>query len=257
VQLGFWALNITVEVALLVNLYRNGLYRIYPALFLFLGLDLVESAVGMATFRSCRNAYAMAYFIGQGLRTVLGIAVVLELYRLALEARPALASFGRKTVVYVLAAAALIATFALFADTTAPDQRSAWVFRFFRFERTMNATLVVFLLLIGGFMAWFPVRLKRNVTLYIGGFVLYFLSRSFGLLLMNVLPLRDSNVVANAMLATGGACLLLWLFALREPGEMATMVVGHRWNPDAAGRLSSQLDAINRRLLRLARSSGR
>jgi hypothetical protein len=135
-----------------------------------------------------------------------------------------------------------------------PPGQSPLLHHFFAFERTMDACLLIFLLLIGFFITWFPVRLKRNVALYIGGFLIYSLARSSGLLLLNILPSQFAWPLGLAMLFVSPACLLAWLLMLQPEGERATVLLGHRWNPAAIGRLTDQLDSINASLARLPKS---
>ena len=116
----------------------------------------------------------------------------------------------------------------------------------------MDAWLLIVLLILSGFMAWFPVRVKRNAALCMAGFVVYFLSRVIGLLLINKV-LAWQGPIDAAMLGTGSACLLVWTMALRPESEESTVVIGHRWDPSAMERLSEQLDAINERLLNSSR----
>ena len=116
----------------------------------------------------------------------------------------------------------------------------------------MDLWMLVFLLLIGIFMSWFPVRLTRNGVLYISGFVLYFLARSLGLLLTNADPAMV-HVLDAAMLGVAIVCLVIWTVALRQTGEEVTVVTGHRWDPASVARLTGQLDAINARLIRFSR----
>jgi hypothetical protein len=116
----------------------------------------------------------------------------------------------------------------------------------------MNLWMLLFLIIIVLFMVWFPVRLKRNSALYIGGFGLYFLTRTMAMLFYNFAP-RSRDAVDHALLAASIGCLLVWLFALTPKGEEITTVVGHRWAPQEADHLIGQLDAINARLVRLSR----
>ena len=116
----------------------------------------------------------------------------------------------------------------------------------------MDAWLVIFLLLISLFMTWFPLRLKRNSVLYIAGFVVYFLTRSTGLLLTNLEP-QERFLIDSVMITIASGCLLVWLVALRASGEQTMTVFGHRWDPASMARLTGQLDAINARLLRFSR----
>jgi hypothetical protein len=104
-------------------------------------------------------------------------------------------------------------------------------------------------------MAWFPVQLRRNVIVYITGFIIWSLSRSAAL---HLVIQRSGDTGLSAIVnmiqqvVTVG-CLLLWMIGLRKEGEGRTAVVGHLWNRAEAERLSSQLDAINDSLDRMRR----
>jgi len=246
-----WYLNLTATLALIASLAGNGLFRVYRCLFAYLVADASQTLILMAV-RSHKSLYAYLYLGGQSVKLLLAVFVILELYRLALEGRPALARFGRNVVSYWLAAAAAVAALGLALDRRVPPGRSPILHYFNSFERTMDAWLLIFLVMISVFIAWFPIRLKRNGGLYIAGFAVYFLSRVIGLLLTNWVPAWKDRL-DGVMLGVGSACLLLWIAALRRQGEETTVVTGHRWDPAAMERLSAQLDAINARLLTSSR----
>jgi hypothetical protein len=249
-----WYLNLAATIALIFSLRWNGLYRVYRCLFAYLIADAAQTLIGLAV-QSHVVLYGWTYVGGQLVKIVLAVFVVLELYRLALAAHPALARFGRRTVSYALAAAAAVAACGLLLGrSVAPDSKSKFLYVMYSFERTMDTAMLVFLVIVIVYMTWFPVRLKRNAALYIGSFLIYFLSRSAGLLLLNSAP-QLRRAMGIAMLGVGAVCLLAWLIALQQEGEETTTVIGHRWDPAAADRLTGQLEAINTRLLRLFRGS--
>lgn len=252
-ELAFFYLDVTAKAALICRLVWGGLYRIYRGLFLYLAFDFVTSVV-LATVPFRSASYAWIYIVGHSLKALLGLLVVTELYRLAMIGQPALSFYGRRTIAYVLGAAMFLAVCGLRLDAAVPAGQSTKLHNFFSFERTMDAWLMGFLVILSLFVAWFPVRLKRNVAMYIGGFVLYFFARSAGLLLTNLLPPRFTEPLSIAMLAISVGCLATWLVTLRREGEERTVVLGHSWNPDAIQRLTGQLDAINASLVRLSRS---
>jgi hypothetical protein len=244
------SIDLAATLILIASLAYSRLHAVYRFFFLYLIADALETIAALI-FQRNRRIYAEIYFGGQGIRMVLAVFVVLEIYRIALAGQPALARYGKATVSYVLAAAAVAATAGLWLDRNAGG-RDLVVHRFTSFERTMDAWMLLFLLMITVFMLWFPVRLQRNHFLYIGGFVLYFLARSVGLLLSNIAPALVAKT-DNVMIAAQTGCLILWIFALRPAGATATIEVGHRWDPAAAARLRDQLNAINAALLRMSR----
>lgn len=246
--------DLVLEVALIIRLLQTGLHRAYRLFFAYLTADATETLAG-TLLQTNLQWYGYIYLGGQSLKMVLAVFMVLEIYRTALEGHPALSRFGQNTVRYVLAAAAAVATLAIALDRAVPPGRSPIIHHFNTFERTMDLWMLLFLAIIAVFMSWFPIRLRRNSVLYIGGFMVYFLSRSMGLLLRNLTP-HLKRPIDNAMLTTSILCLLVWLCAFTPKGEKATTVVGHRWRPTEAERLAKQLDAINAKLLRLSRRRG-
>ncbi len=253
-----WYLNIGATLVLVFRLALNGLIRVYRWLFLYMLADTLQQMVRLP-FQFNENRSAEIYMVGQAAKTVIAVFVVLELYKLALAERPALAKFGRNTVGYVLAGAAVIALGGLILDPSVPPVSSKILYHFYSFERTMDVWVLIFLLLISLFMTWFPVRMKRNVAFYIGGFVVFFFARFIHLLrAMKALelgrfdlPLWDGFNIA--VLSVSFGCLLVWVFALRRKGEESSTVIGHRWNPVAMEHLTGQLDVINTGLARLSR----
>lgn len=247
-----WYLNIAATLVLLGRLFATGLWRTYRWLFFFFVADTFQSLLLIASLGN-RNRYAEMYMGGQAVKMVLSVFVVLELYQLALASHPALAGFGRKTVGWLLVGSSMVAAGGLWMDSSVRPGQSTILHRFFTVERTMDFSVLIFLLLICCFMLWFPVRMKPNVALYIGGFVVWFLARSFGLLMANILSASFFHTMSNAMLAVCFGCLSFWSLALRRGGEFTTLTVGHRWNPAVMERLTGQLESINASLVRLSR----
>jgi hypothetical protein len=250
---GIWYLNIAATIVLIIRLLSSRLVHVYRWLFLYLAADALQQCLRLLLPKNS-NRTAETYMAGQALKIVLVVFVVLELYRLALAAQPALAKYGQETAGVALVTAACVAALGLLVDSTVPPGRSVILYRFFSFERTMDTWVLIFLVVICMFMTWFPVRMKRNVAFYLGGFMLLFLARSAGLLLLNVLSPGRHDVLNNAMLSISFLCLVVWLYAFGQAGERATTVVGHRWDPSDMDRVSGQLDSINASLMKLSRS---
>ena len=114
------------------------------------------------------------------------------------------------------------------------------------------------------------LRYKRNRLLFgsgllglviiVLGAILYFLVTGiivgggwFGALFGSFFILYILAFMGIAMLVVSISCLIGWAFALRREGEETTTVIGHRWNPQAIGQLTDQLDSINSSLARLSR----
>ncbi|HML16079.1 MAG TPA: hypothetical protein VK419_03600 [Bryobacteraceae bacterium] len=256
IELDVWYLNIAATIALLVRLSGSGLIRRYRWLGIYLLVDLTESLLFLYFLRihtpRAYRSYAETYMAGQGVKMILAVFVLLELYRLALVSQPAIARFGRQSVGYALAVAAAIAAVGLLLDRSAPKDQPLLLYRYYAVERTMDVWALIFLVLITAFMLWFPVKLMRNVAYYLLGFIVYFSARSAGLLVMNLLTGRYTPLVNTAMLGISFCCLMFWAVGLRRENQDRTTVIGHRWDASAMLRLTRQLDAINASLLRLS-----
>jgi hypothetical protein len=249
-----WYLTIALTGAVLVKLSVSGLLRIYKLLFAYLALSFV-SALAALTIPYNTKAYGNLYFSTETARILLAALVVVEIYSLALENTPALARFLRNTVGYLLLAALIVPAIALFMDNSGTGEPYPYLRLFHLFEQTMNGTIAIFLILISLFMAWFPVRLRRNVIAYIAAFIVWTLTRSATAHLVNqfgknFLAVRTMSAVHMCVVV---ACLLFWMVVLQREGEARTAVVGHLWNRAEAERLTEQLDAINNGLARLRR----
>jgi hypothetical protein len=241
-----------LAAAVLAKLWWSGLVSAYKMLFCYLTADFLSS-VAAVTIRYDTKRYVDVYFASQTVKIILAAFVLVEIYALALAGTPALARFGRNVVSYILGAAALVPVVGLFVDHV--PSRIPYLHSFFLFERTMDGTMAIFLIIISIFMGWFPVRLRRNVIVYIGGFIVWALSRSALVHIVNQwLGNKQVSMVANSVqMFIEMGCLLLWLLELRREGESRTAVVGHLWNRAEAERLTDQLDAINRSLEHLRR----
>jgi hypothetical protein len=249
---GVWCLTIALTAAVLVKLYLSGLIGIYKLLFGYLALDFTSSIAGLfISFHS--KAYALYYFSVQTVKITVAAFMLVEIYSLALERHPALAQFGRSMVGYILAIAAVFPVIGVFRDRSAAGGAHPYIRFFFLFEQTMDATMAIFLILLLIFLAWFPVRMRRNVIVYIGGFIVWSLSRSAVVHLINQwFNNRHLTQISNiAQMCVTLGCLLFWMEGFKREGEARTAVVGHLWNRAEAERLTERLDAINDGLARM------
>jgi hypothetical protein len=117
----------------------------------------------------------------------------------------------------------------------------------------MNFLILLFLLIVSVLLVWFPIRVRRNIVVYISGFLLFSASRSGGLLLSNLLPQSDTRLVSTVLLALTLGCLVIWIIGLQPEGELTTATPGYRRNPETMQRLNHQLDSINAALTRFVR----
>jgi hypothetical protein len=255
-----WYLNMAASAVLFIRLYFQRLAGIYPFLIAYLLAQSLEQVLELTFGRGRHfNTYAQIYFTGQGVKVILVILVVLELFYRALSQTPALARFGRRMLGYTFSVAVGIGLVNLLLDAGAASGAYPILNRFLRLERSVDLVAFVLLIVMSGFLLWFPVRAHRNAVYWFAGFMIYSFFRWTDLLLAILWPPKffpqfnqDLNLV---MLTVTLLCLAGWTLLLKPEGEKKTVVTGHSWNPEQAERLTVQLDAINSRLARLARSS--
>jgi hypothetical protein len=240
-------LNIAAELVLLWRLVHAKLYRTYSPLFCYWAVQVLESAALMAVPLDSRR-YMHLYWGAQTVNVLMAVFVVQDLYRMALLAHPAVASFARRSVLAALAIAAAVALSGIRLDFTLPGQYH----RFLTFERSMNFLTLLFLLIVSALLLWFPIRVRRNIVVYISGFVLFSAARSFGILVSNLRP-QDTRLISTVLLGVTLLCLLIWIVGIEPEGELVTATPGYRRNPETMQRLSHQLDSINAALTRFVR----
>jgi hypothetical protein len=242
-------LSAAVDVGLLVQLLRYRLALRYRWLFCYFLADALQILLAIGVSRSS-VAYGYLYFGGQAVKAALGAAIAVRLWKLALLAYPALARFGRKIAIYVLLAAMAIAAAGLLLEPATPRGQNPLVHSYQAIEAAVDSMVLLFLVAEVLFLLWFPVKVRRNVAVYMGGFVFYWFQHWALLLLVNLYP-HNSATVSTVMLIFSLAILLLWVLTLRPEGETVTTVTGIPRNPAETEHLLGQLEAINTRLERM------
>jgi hypothetical protein len=244
-------LNIAGNVAVLSALAIRKLAYIYRLLFLYFLTDLVSSLLHGYMDPGPAN-FIITAAGGESIKLILSFWFVLGMYGLVLAPHPALAKFGERTVSTLVAASAAVSlVFISFGHSLAVDPD--WVSTsFYRFVRTTDATIGILLLLMSGFLLWYPITIRRNVASYMIGFIVYFIERWVALLVADVW--QQYHFQADIVhLSVAFGCMMFWVIMLRPEGETQVTVTGHRWNPLEAERLMRQLDALNERLARIFR----
>jgi len=245
-------LNFAAEIVLILRLLHGKIHRTYGPLFWY----WVAQAAGNVALLSARlvsDRFVYTYWIVQTLIIVMAVFVVQDLYRITFLDYPAVASLARRSVLVALAIAAVVSLSGLMLDSAIRPPAIPSVHWFATFERSMNFVILLFLLLISILLLWFPIRVRRNIVVYISGFVLFSASRSFGLLLYNLRP-QDARLISTILMGLTLLCLLIWIIGIRPEAEAATATPGYRSNPETMQRLGHQLDSINAALARFVRN---
>jgi len=253
VERALFYLNFIAELALLYRLIQCKLHRIYKSLFLYW---LVQTIGGLVLLFAGRGTwlYLYIYWGAQTVNIFMSLYVVQDLFHIALAEHAAIATFGRRVVLVAIGLAAVVALAGVTLDATIQRGQYAAIQRFWTFERSMNFVILIFLLLISILLLWFPIKVRRNIVVYIFGFLLFAAAHSLGLLIANLLPQGFTVLVSTILLALTLVCLLIWIIGIRPEGELESATPGYRRDPQAMRRLSRQLDAINATLARFVRN---
>jgi hypothetical protein len=240
-------LEIGALLLLCIRLWMAGLHRVYAYCFGYLVLEFFQALIPVLVPLQSR-LYRDLFVLSQVLIVAACALVVLELYSKALGDLIGIASVARRYIRITLALALMVAVLPL-----AMEKNTATMTGYlFVFERIAMSSLVVFLLLISGFLVYYPVPLGRNVVVYLAGYAVFFLTVTTVTFIQN-LGYFWIRLLGSVQMGVDVACLVFWLLALSRQGENKRVVVGHQWNRGDERRLLAQLEAINANLLRSAR----
>lgn len=245
-------LNFVAQIVLLWRLIHNKLYRTYSPLFCYWAIQTMGT-IALLSVSLYSREYLYIYWAVQTVNILMAVFVVQDLYRMALLEHPAVASFARRSVLAVLAVSAALALPGIGPDFTIRAGHYPAIHRFLTLERSMNFLTLLFLLIVSALLLWFPIRVRRNIVVYISGFVIFSASRAFGLLLTNLLPQSETRLMSTVLLGLTFVCLMLWIAGIQPEGELVTSTPGYRRNPETMQRLRHQLDSINAALARFVR----
>ncbi|HXN49851.1 MAG TPA: hypothetical protein VN893_24580 [Bryobacteraceae bacterium] len=250
---------------LYLRLRQQGLqhvYRFFAAFVLFRAVrDLALVALPALWYglhhrpyvRLGNNVYAWVWVLLEPPMWILHILVVLELYSLVLQNYKGIASMGRWAVFAGLTVAVVLSCATLPAEMSHSAEHYTLLRWAFVASRGVHASLVIFLLFITAFLAWFPVPLNRNVVLYSMVYALYFITDTLAQMAYNLLGLAGRNAVNFANDGMELLCLWVWIVFLNRAGEAKPVIIGHAWTAQHEDELMGQLAAINTSLTRSAR----
>jgi hypothetical protein len=230
-------------VALCIRLWASGLHRIYVHFFSYLVFEFFQTLIPFIV--PVQSLLYRDLFVGtQALLIILYALIVLELYSVILRDLEGVAGVARRYIKIALAFAAVLSLLPLRLEKL-PNTPTGYLYIF---ERPVFSTLVAFLLLISGFLVYYPVPLGRNALAYLAGYAVFF-STVTATAFMNNMGYSWNRLIGNIQMVVAVSCLIFWLLALTRKGENKQVVVGHQWNPGDEQRLLAQLQAINSSLL--------
>jgi hypothetical protein len=242
-----FALQTLALAGLCFRMWQAGLYCIYVYFFCYLLLVLIEPAV-WALVGYGTVAYGYAWMATEAAALCFYTLIVLECYAKVLRNLAGIASVSRRYIKTTLPIA-ILASLLLMGLEKTPKTLFQY---FYALERAVVSSLLICVLLITAFLAYYPIPLSRNVIVYSVGYAVYFLAKAAGLFVRNVSNEWQTQISAT-LIGVSTACLVFWMIGLTRGGEAKAVVIGHKWQIGDEERLISQLMAINAGLSRAAR----
>jgi hypothetical protein len=182
---------------------------------------------------------------------MLDILVLLEVYTIVFSSQKGIATLSRHVILGATLISALLAgvTFLFRPESNLPEALIAAA----TIERAVNISLLCFIIVLVGFLTWFPVPLSPNTLVHSAVFSVYFALRA-GVSLARASISQDIALWLNASVAAASVLsILVWIFGLSQRGQEVKLRSGIRRTGVDKERLIEQLESINRSLIRSAR----
>ena len=251
-----------LSVVLIIRLLRwrlNGVYRVFCALLMWTLFWSLMTFVQQA-LRTGKLDYRLTWIAMTAGTWVLSLCMVYSLLQAILAGLEGIRSFSKRllTVTFISVVVLSLLTIRLDVAVTGStgylsgfvDSIGRAVKVTFDLDRVISTVALLLLLVILGFVLWFPVQMPRNLAVFSIGFIVYFAANT-GLLLTrgiwsrNVFLLLDTITV---FIMT--ASYVYWVLFITPQGETVPVRLGHRWDRKEQDRLIGQLEAMNASLLR-------
>jgi hypothetical protein len=250
----FWYSNVVAAGLLLLVMWRQKLISVYPALFAYVVVDFLQQLTGIVVVNTIGfrgPTYFIVYASGQILKIGCASKIVVELTKYVLVSFPALAKYAQTQSRRAVLGALTLSGLMLWLTPPPRTARGGWTLPYFySFERTMDLSILLLLLSLAIFTAWFPTKLSKNSAYYLGGYFTFFLVRWIGTN-GQTFALQYRLELSTAMLGCAMLCLGGLAFWLSKQGEEEMVKPGHSWNPEAMMRLEEQMTALNANLARV------
>jgi hypothetical protein len=239
-------MSIATTLFLVCSLFVRDLYLSYRWFFAFLLVDVGGSIWGL--FPVSDPMSVTRYIVGQSLRAIFAAAVVLEIYKLALIDRQAIARAGRKFVVAALMLGLAISVVQIYVQGPPRADQNRMLRVEVLMEMGLGTTLLLLLAVMTAFLSWFPIQLRKNLVFYILGFAGFF-AVLWGTRVAMIRVSKDQVHTINLVsFALTQICTFTWIVALTRAGESSMATTAPQWKPERMERLRRRLDQINRDL---------
>lgn len=237
--------------AVVVRLIYLSLATRYPALLGYLAL-LAMIGFGLGLLHTVSAVYFWTYIVLEALECVFSVFAVRELLALTFNDYPGIRTVGRwamySGVAFALSISLLVTGFFW---NGGPDGRSADLFYFEVFQRSIVFSLAFVIVTILLFLSKYPLHLNRNTLVSSAFFSVLFLSEASQLLVDSLAPKLYNVYVDWSGTVFVSICLIGWAAMLRPETERAPERIP--FSTPREDYLLQQLDALNQMMTRSVR----
>jgi hypothetical protein len=238
-------LEVIALASLITRLLVSGLARVYKYFFCYLIVDLLETVAPL--FIGIGNLYFWVFFVFQCIKLCFYVLIVFELYSVLLRDLKGIAQRAKRYSVVALVISVMLSVFVV----TALPLPHSLLRKLFYVEIPIMSILVLFIVLITVFLAYYPVPLHRNALVYATGYVVYFISKAALLFMINLYPAASVRTFSTILLYVGPGCVVFWTILLSRESEQRTLSVGSGWSPpERRQQVLLRLRELNDSLLR-------
>jgi hypothetical protein len=237
--------------AVALRVAGTGLHRVYPGFFVYLVFRALRSG-GLRLLDLSQTAYGTAWMLTEPLVWILFGYATLELTSRALRDYPGLVSLSRTTLTAGLAVGVVVSLASLRIDASWSPGDFPVLLGFNLARRGIYCALSIYLLLLAGFLLWFPIPIARNLLLHAALLSLYSLAGTATLFIRNLLGPGVIPQVSVALMIISQLCMAGWLLLTRAGQQRPAIARGH-WNPETERHMLERLSALNQSLSRSRR----
>lgn len=249
-----WYLGIVLHLGLLARLLQLGLAARYKAVTVCMAGQALRSI--LLLFVDPRtDAYFELYLPTEIVLIVCRAWVVLELYSQVLERYQSLSVLSSRLLSGVVGLGLLASVAAHLREFDFTHEAFQALRALHLVETTVYTALLLFLLLLSGFVLWYPAPLKKNLLIYSFGYSVYFMAMAVGVYLRNLNPTEWTRVASTGRILVADGCLLLWLALIRKAWERTGDDVNSAIHSVGQERILAQLDALNQSIHARRRAS--
>jgi hypothetical protein len=249
-----WYANTLGYSAVAGRLAGIGLHRAYPGFFVYVVFRALRSG-GLRFLNPSQTAYGWAWLLSEPVVWILFGYATLELTSRALKDYRGLATLSGAVLAGGLVVAVLVSLVILRVEVSGSRGDFPVLLGVNLARRAICSTLSIYLLLLVGFLLWFPIPVARNLLLHAALLSLYSVAGTTTLFIRNLLGPSVIERVSIALLSINVLCLAGWLLLTRA-GERCSGGPRGPWRPETERYLLDQLSALNQSLSRSAGGSG-